>query len=210
MATLFRNAVINAMPQAVKNRLEDVVGLNSKTHNELCDHVSRAVEQHRNNEHKLKSQEKEIQRKLTQLQLEELTKRNKKINKAPIKKEESEQITLKSSVNAPPIAIQPSQPAAVPLHVHQIPVPIINVYTQQPEPMGWKRQPVQRGQRRRGTAYTGPPGMCWGCKQFRHNKIDCPTNSWQQPPQGGRGERWQQPTQGPSQGPVNHWGGPNQ
>ncbi len=149
MATLFRNAVINAMPQAVKNRLEDVVGLNSKTHNELCDHVSRAVEQHRNKTHKLKSQEKEIQRKLTQLQLEELTKRNKTIIKATIKKEESEQITLKSSVNAPPIAIQPSQPAAVPLNVHQIPVPIINVYTQQPEPMGWKRQPVQRGQRRK-------------------------------------------------------------
>ncbi len=27
MATLFRNAVIDAMPQAVKSRLEDVVGL---------------------------------------------------------------------------------------------------------------------------------------------------------------------------------------
>ncbi len=49
MATLFRNAVINAMPQAVKSRLEDVVGLNSKTHKEFCDHVSPAVEQHRNN-----------------------------------------------------------------------------------------------------------------------------------------------------------------
>ncbi len=30
MATLFRNAVIYAMPQAIKSRLEDVVGLNSK------------------------------------------------------------------------------------------------------------------------------------------------------------------------------------
>ncbi len=40
MATLFRNAVIDAMPQAVKSRLEDVVGLNSKTHKEFCDHVS--------------------------------------------------------------------------------------------------------------------------------------------------------------------------
>ncbi len=86
MATLFRNAVIDAMTQAVKSRLEDVVGLNSKTHKVLCDHVSHAVVQHRNNEQKLKSQEKEIQRKLTQLQLEELTKRNKKIIQAPIKK----------------------------------------------------------------------------------------------------------------------------
>ncbi len=210
MATLFRNAVINAMPQAVKSRLEDVVGLNSKTHKEFCDHVSHAVEQHRNNEQKLKSQEKEIQRKLTQLQLEELTKKNKKIIQAPIKKEESEQMTLVSSVNAPPTAIQPSQPAAVPLNLPQIPVPIINVYTQQLEPMGWKRQPVQRGQKGRGKSYTGPPGMCWGCGQHGHNKIDCPTNSWQQPPRGERGESWQQPTQGPSQGPVNPWGGPNQ
>ncbi len=146
-----------------------------------------AVEQHRNNEQKFKDQEKEIQRKLTQLQLE-LTKRNKKIIQAPIKKEESEQMTLMSSVNVPSTAIQPSQPAAVPLNVHQIPVPIINVYTQQPEPMGWKRQPVQRGQRGRGKPYTGPPGMCWGCGHGHgHNKIDCPTNSWQQPLQGGGG-----------------------
>ncbi len=74
MATLFRNAVIDAMPQAVKSRLEDVVGLNSKTHKEFCNHVSHAVEQYRKNEQKLKNQEKELQRKLTQLQLEELTK----------------------------------------------------------------------------------------------------------------------------------------
>ncbi len=35
MATWFRNAVINAMPQAVKSRLEDVVILNSKTVKQL-------------------------------------------------------------------------------------------------------------------------------------------------------------------------------
>ncbi len=107
---------------------------------------------------------------------------------APIKKEESEQMTLMSPVNTPPAAIQPSPPAAVPPNAHHIPLPIINVYTQQPEPMGWKRQPVQRGQRGRGKPYTGPPGMCLGCGQLGHNKIDCPTNPWQQPPRGGRGE----------------------
>ncbi len=36
MATLFINAVIDAMPQAIKSRLEDVVGLNSKTHMTMC------------------------------------------------------------------------------------------------------------------------------------------------------------------------------
>ncbi len=86
MAKLFRNAVIDAMPQATKSRLEDMVGLNSKTHKKFCDHVSHAVKQHRNNEQKLKSQEKELQRKLTQLQLEELTKKNKKQIQAPINK----------------------------------------------------------------------------------------------------------------------------
>ncbi len=78
MATLFRNALIDAMPQAVKSRLEDVVSLNSNTHKEFSDHVSHAIEQYRSNEQKLKSQEKELQRKLTQLQLEELTKRTRK------------------------------------------------------------------------------------------------------------------------------------
>ncbi len=68
MATLFRNGVIDAMPQAVKSRLEDVVDLNSKTHKEFCEHVYHAVEQHRTNKQKLKTQEKELQRKLTQLQ----------------------------------------------------------------------------------------------------------------------------------------------
>ncbi len=126
MSTLFRNAVIDALPQAVKSRLEDVVGLNSKTHKEFCDHVSHAVEQHRKNEQKLKIQEKVLQRKLTPLQLAELTKKNKKMIQAPIKKEESEQITLMSPVNTPPATIQPSPPAAVPPNAHHIPVPIIN------------------------------------------------------------------------------------
>ncbi len=67
----------------------------------------------------------------------------------------------------------------------------------------WERKPVQRGQRGRGKPYTGPQGMCWGCGQLGHNKTDCPSNPWQQPPRDRRGESWQQPTRGPSQGPVN-------
>lgn len=47
MVTLFRNAVIDVMPPAVKSRLEDVVGFNSKTHKEFCDNVSPAVGQYR-------------------------------------------------------------------------------------------------------------------------------------------------------------------
>lgn len=44
MTTLFRNAIVDAIPQAVKNKLEVVVSLNSKTHKKFCDHVTHAVE----------------------------------------------------------------------------------------------------------------------------------------------------------------------
>ncbi|KAJ8401439.1 hypothetical protein AAFF_G00383580 [Aldrovandia affinis] len=78
MTTMFQNSVVKAMPQPVKSTLEDVVGLNSKTHREFCDHVTHAVEKYRKDEQKLKEQVKEAQRKLTQLQLGELTKKDKK------------------------------------------------------------------------------------------------------------------------------------
>ena len=67
-----------------------MVGLNSKTHKEFCDHVTHAVEQYRKNELKLKIQEKELQRKLTQLQIEQLTSNNKKKIQATVKKEKSQ------------------------------------------------------------------------------------------------------------------------
>ncbi|KAJ8349469.1 hypothetical protein SKAU_G00245990 [Synaphobranchus kaupii] len=77
MTTLFRTSIVEAMPPPVRSRLEDVVGLNSKTHREFCDHVIHAVEKYRKDEQKLKDQEKETQRKLAQLQLGELTKKKK-------------------------------------------------------------------------------------------------------------------------------------
>ncbi|KAI2643862.1 Gag-Pol polyprotein [Labeo rohita] len=42
MATLFRNAIIDAMPQPVKSKVEDVVGLNSKTHKEFSVQLTQA------------------------------------------------------------------------------------------------------------------------------------------------------------------------
>ncbi|KAJ8384798.1 hypothetical protein AAFF_G00197850 [Aldrovandia affinis] len=59
MTTMFRNSVLEAMPQQVKSKLEDVVGLNSKTHREFCEHVTHAVEKYQKDEQKLKEQEKE-------------------------------------------------------------------------------------------------------------------------------------------------------
>lgn len=89
------------MPPIVKSKFEDVVGLNSKSHKVFCDYVAHAVEQHRKNELKLKNQEKELQRKLTQLQLEELVKKNKKRIQATVKQEEAEQMTLMTPLNVP-------------------------------------------------------------------------------------------------------------
>lgn len=51
MTTLFREAIVDAMPQAVKGKLEDV-----DRHKEFCDHVTQAVEQYRKKQQKLKNQ----------------------------------------------------------------------------------------------------------------------------------------------------------
>ncbi|KAL0148917.1 hypothetical protein M9458_055721 [Cirrhinus mrigala] len=77
LTALFRTAIVEAMPATVKAKLEDVVGLNSKTHKEFRDHVVHAVEQYRKQELKIKNQEKELRRTLTQLQLEELLNKKK-------------------------------------------------------------------------------------------------------------------------------------
>ncbi|KAJ8332915.1 hypothetical protein SKAU_G00418110 [Synaphobranchus kaupii] len=96
MTTLFRTSIVEAMPPPVRSRLEDVVGLNSKTHREFCDHVIHAVEKYRKEEQKLKDQEKETQRKLTQLQLGELTKKQ-----CDITEGSSVNLTCRSNANPP-------------------------------------------------------------------------------------------------------------
>ncbi len=58
LTALFRTAIVEAMPATVKVKLEDVVGLNSKTHKEFRDHVIHAVEKYRRQELKVKNQEK--------------------------------------------------------------------------------------------------------------------------------------------------------
>lgn len=100
MTALFRTTVVDAMPPRVKVKLEDVVGLNSKTHKEFCDHVAYAVKQYRKNDQKLKSQDRRLQRKLTQLQLEQLTLKKMKIQVA-VKCKEEEQSVVMAPVNMP-------------------------------------------------------------------------------------------------------------
>lgn len=56
------------MPAVMKVKLEDVVGLNSKSHKEFRDHVVHAVEQHRRPELKMKDKEKELLNKKKKVQ----------------------------------------------------------------------------------------------------------------------------------------------
>lgn len=78
LTTLFRNLVTEALPMIVQSRLEEVVGLTSMSHRQFCDHVVHAIKNHRKDELKQVKQEKNIQRKLAQLQLTDLQNKNNK------------------------------------------------------------------------------------------------------------------------------------
>ncbi|GCC28039.1 hypothetical protein chiPu_0006465 [Chiloscyllium punctatum] len=82
LTTMFRNSIIEAMPSQVRSRLEEVVGLTSSmSHQEFRDHVAHAVERFRKTKEKLSEQQEEVQRKLAQMQLEELKKKEKEKGK---------------------------------------------------------------------------------------------------------------------------------
>ncbi|GCC37517.1 hypothetical protein chiPu_0016021 [Chiloscyllium punctatum] len=77
LTTMFRNSIIEAMPTS-QSRLEDVLSLTSSlSHQEFRDHVAYAVERFRKDKEKLCKQQEEVQRKLAQMQLEDLKKKDK-------------------------------------------------------------------------------------------------------------------------------------
>lgn len=82
-------------------------------------------------------------------------------------------------------AIQPNPPGAPP-GSQESPIPVINVYTQQPNNIGRTRKPPHGGQRERGRPNPDPPGLCCLCGQTGHNRLDCPTNPWQLASRGYR------------------------
>ncbi|KAL0148946.1 hypothetical protein M9458_055750 [Cirrhinus mrigala] len=114
LTALFRTAIVEAMPATVKAKLEDVVGLNSKTHKEFRDHVVHAVEQYRKQELKIKNQEKELRRKLTQLQPEELI--NKKKVVQAVQKEDHPAVMAPVNTSVP---VNPSATVNVQPHIWQ-------------------------------------------------------------------------------------------
>ncbi|XP_067255976.1 involucrin-like [Chanodichthys erythropterus] len=164
MTTLFRTAIVEAMPSAVKARLEDVVGLNSKTTEEFCDHVAHAVEQYMRNEQKLKNQERELQRK----QLEDLTSKKKKVQATLKSGEDQTGVMATVNMSSPPMqasVVTPAQapvmaaaPASVPTPVPQntpapaggVQQPNAPIVIYLPEQQS-NRNPAEQQQRRRGT-----------------------------------------------------------
>ncbi|XP_035287054.1 uncharacterized protein LOC118234558 isoform X2 [Anguilla anguilla] len=95
MTTLFRKAIQEGMSPEVGRRLDEVVGLNTMTHREFVDHVVHAVDRQRKEGKKLEDQTKDIQRKLLQLQLEELRAKEKKareITELRAKEKEAEKV----------------------------------------------------------------------------------------------------------------------
>ncbi|XP_056618335.1 uncharacterized protein LOC130432826 [Triplophysa dalaica] len=198
MTTLFRNAVVDAMPPLVKTKLEDVVGLNSKSHKEFCDHVTHAVRQYRSNELKLRNQEKELQRKLVQLQLEELARKKKTQAMVKDKDEEKDHAAMMAPVNVPvPMTQQPGAVTVqqIPGSGPQQPAPIvIYVKPEQQNRFGPRPGQGEQGRQNRGR------NSCWGCGQQGHNRRDCPTNPWNTNQQ--QSSQWQagQPQRPPWQG----------
>ncbi|XP_016341315.1 uncharacterized protein LOC107688212 isoform X2 [Sinocyclocheilus anshuiensis] len=226
LTALFRTAIVEAMPTTVKVKLEDVVGLNSKSHKEFRDHVVHAVEQYRKQELKIKTQEKELQRKLTQMQLEELLNRKKKIQAvqkedhsavmAPVNTEVFVNPPATMNVPAPTNQIATAQaPPAGTATAPQGPAPVvIYLKSEQPNNRGWNRQQQGRGRGRFNNnqqKFGGPPGVCWGCNQPGHARRDCPINPWPQDHPMAPGVNYgQQQVQPQTLGPVNPWRGPDQ
>lgn len=191
VSILFRTSIIETLPSSIQNKLEDVVGLiSSKSHKEFSDHLVHAVDRYRQNEQKMQEQSREVQRKLSQLQLEELTRKDKDKKKQAVVAEPG---TMTPVVQRAPPQMNFSQvPPQAPSPLVQQPQsqgspapPIVNVYTQNRE------QGISKGNRQKNQ-YRGPQGQpgygqrqeppnqfgmprpCWECGQEDHFKRDCP------------------------------------
>ncbi|MGL5955277.1 MAG: C2HC-type zinc finger protein, partial [Brevinema sp.] len=197
LATLFRQAIINAMPTTIKAKLEDVVGLCTKSHSEFCDHVIHAVDQHRNSEARLKLHEQDVNRKLAQLQLDDLTRRKKL--QATIKTDAADQMSVTAAASNP--AAVPGGLPAMPDQRQQLPL-AVRAFEQTSPRWGVKPPP-----RYYNTWGPRAPGGCWRCGDPGHLKQDCPMNQWDRSYRGGMGPRGR-PTQARGQGLMNPWAGP--
>lgn len=193
--SIMRDKIQQGLPQPVKNKLAEVVGLNSMTRSVFTDHIAHQVELHRKKEHAQKAQDQETLRKLNQIQL--AGHKNKEKKQAPVMQEPS------------PPAQPPHLLATTPVTAQPPPVPV--------QPQGW-RIPNSRGAGRGGRgmgnrdAYLPPP-RCFNCGQVGHLARNCGRQvtgnlkgGYPYRGPGPRAQQWQQ--QRPPIGPVNPYRGP--
>lgn len=224
MKVVFRTMILEGLPDKVKIKLEDVIGLAEKTFDEFVAHVVHAVDKYRQAEQKIKDQEGEVLRKVAQLQLGELAGKNKRKEKsqaAIVDQEPVPQMPV-TVTSAPPTGqqvIDVQQPSQAPAPA----IPVIHVHTQAGREV--------RGQVPRGgqpQVNQGLSVVCWGCGQPGHFQRVCPTNSWMRSGMQGRlpwgslprmDQRMPRPNfnqgqpgvrGGQESGPVNYWGRQNE
>ncbi|XP_059911551.1 uncharacterized protein LOC132460709 [Gadus macrocephalus] len=201
-SVMFRNSVIETLPSQIKAKLEDVVGLfTSGSHRDFNDHLVHAVDEYRQNKQIIQEQSKEVQRKLYQLQLEDLTRkeRDKKrqagvLEPAAVISQAAQQGALQNQyprlafslpVQQPQSQLSPTPPVTH-VHIHNYGNPTNkNRQNQYKGPQGQFRNNQQQGSQgqRRG------PLICYGCNMEGHIRRNCLANPY--PPQQGQGNSYQ-------------------
>lgn len=130
LLTLFRNAIVEALPTPVRSRLDEVVGLTSMPYRQFNDHIVHAVEKYRKDEAKLREQDETLQRKLAQMQLTDLQSKGKAKTQAAVMTEDAHQ----EPRSTPPVyTAQPAdtQRSTSQQESPQQPSVVVNVYPQQ-------------------------------------------------------------------------------
>lgn len=132
--TMFRKVLLEGLPHSVRSRLEDVVGLNYKPEAEFCEHLTHEIERYRRDEKKQKDQEREVLRKVAQLQLSEMTSglKHKKKVQAPVMEAGSRSPSPpEPQVTQAPILTQAAPPLAQPpAQFQQLPQPVMSTQAQ--------------------------------------------------------------------------------
>ena len=168
----------------------------SGSHRDFNDHLVHAVDEYRQNKQRTQEQSKEVQRKLYQLQLEDLTRKERDkrqagvLEQAAVISQAAQQGALQNQyprlafshpVRQPQSQLSPT-PTVTHVHIHNYGNPTNkNRQNQYKGPQGQFRNNQQQGSQgqRRGLL------ICFGCNQEGHSKKDCLTNPF--PPQQTQG-----------------------
>ena len=197
-SVLFRNSVMETLPSSIRAKLDDVVGLiTDKSHRDFSSHLVHAVDKYRQNEQRIQEQSKEVLRKLSQIQLEELTKKKKQaVVSEPV------ETILQAVQQGSPLTQPPQQAFSPPVQQPQSQwsptPPVIQIHTHNSgNPTNGNRQNQSKGSQgqfkyNQQQGFKGQrrgPLICYGCNQEGHIKKNCSINPF--PPQQGQGNSYQ-------------------